>query len=66
MIHHSCDKHSVYCSGFYRLLLYRLTYVARREQVVGDYGGNCSNVNVKGTNECCAAGTKDTNDGSEN
>ena len=38
---------------------------ARREQDVGNYGGNCGNVNVKGTNECCAAGTKDTNNGSE-
>ena len=33
---------------------------------MGDYGGNCSNVNVKGTNECCAASTKGTNGGSEN
>ena len=33
---------------------------------MGDYDGNCSNVNVKGTNECCNAGTKDTNGGSEN
>ena len=33
---------------------------------MGDYGGNCSNVNVKGTNECCAASTMDTNDRFEN
>ena len=52
--------------GFHRSLLYRLSYEARREQVVGDYGGNCSNVNVKGTNERRASSTKDTNDGSEN
>ena len=31
---------------------------------MGDYGGNYSN--EKGTNECCAACTKDINDGSEN
>ena len=37
-------------SGFYRSSLYRLSYKARREKVMGDYGGNCSNVNVKGTN----------------
>ena len=24
-------------------------------------GGNCGNVNMKGTNECCATSTKDTN-----
>ena len=30
----------------------RLSYEARREQVVGDYGGDCGNVNVKCTNEC--------------
>ena len=35
-------------------------------QVVGDCGGNCGNVNVKGTIECCAASTNDTNDRSEN
>ena len=46
-------------------LLYRLSYEEKWEQVVGDYVGNCSNVNVKGTNECCAASNKDTNDGSE-
>ena len=33
---------------------------------MGDYGDNCSNVNVKGTNECCAASSNDTNDGSDN
>ena len=34
-------------------VLYRLSpYEARREQVVGDYGGYCGNVNVKSTNEC--------------
>ena len=37
-------------SRFHRPLLFRLSYEARREQVVGDYGVNCSNVNVKGTN----------------
>ena len=31
---------------------------------MGDYGGNCGNVNVKGTYECCVASTMDTNDGS--
>ena len=36
-------------SGFDRPLLYRLSNEERREQVVSDYGGNCSNVNVKGT-----------------
>ena len=37
------------------------------ELVVCEYGGTgCDNVIVKGTNECCAASTKDTNDGSEN
>ena len=29
-------------------------------------GRLCGNLNVKGTNECCAASTKDTNDGLEN
>ena len=29
-----------------------------------DHGGHCGNVNVKGTNECCTASTKGTNDGS--
>lgn len=33
-------------------VLYRLCYEARREQVVGGYGGYCGNVKVKGTNEC--------------
>ena len=37
-------------SGFDRPLLYRLSYEARREPVVGDCGGNCGNVNVKDTN----------------
>ena len=32
---------------------------------MGDYGGNCGNVNVKGTNGCCAASTKDINDETE-
>ena len=49
-----------------RPLLYRVSYESRREQVVGDCGSNCGNVNVKGTNEFCSASTKDTNDGSEN
>ena len=40
--------------------------MARQEQVLGDCGGNCDSVNVKGTNECCTAGTKDRNDGSGN
>ena len=49
-------------SGFDRPLLNRLSYEARWEQVgggggTGDYDGNCGNVNVKGTNGCCAAGT---------
>ena len=35
-------------SGFDRPLLYRLSYEARWEQVVDDYGGNCGNVNMKG------------------
>ena len=39
-------------SGFDRPLPYRLSYEANREQVVGDVGGNCGNVNVKDTNEC--------------
>ena len=39
-------------SVFDRRLLNRLSYETSREQVVGDYGGNCGNVNVKGTNEC--------------
>ena len=29
---------------------------------MGNYGGNCGNVNVKGTSECCAPSTKDTNE----
>ena len=29
--------------GFDRLLLYRLSYEARREQVLDDDGGNCAN-----------------------
>ena len=29
--------------------------------IVIDSGGYCGNVNVKGTNECCAASIKDTN-----
>ena len=33
---------------------------------MGDYGGNCGDVNMKGTNECCAADTNDKNDGSQN
>ena len=37
-------------SGFDRPLLYGLSYEA-----------NGSNLNVKGTNECCPASTKDTN-----
>ena len=53
-------------SGFDELLLYQLRNEARREQVVGDDGGNCSNVNVKGTNKCFADSYKDTNYGSEN
>ena len=52
--------------GFDRPFQNRLTYKAREEQVAGDYGGNCGNVNAKGTNECCASSTKDANDGSEN
>ena len=47
------------------LSLYQLNYEARWEQVVGDCDGNCNNVNVKGTNECCAASTLNTSDGSE-
>ena len=43
--------------NFDRLLLYRLSYEARPEQDVGDYGGNCGNVNVKGTIECFSAST---------
>ena len=36
-------------SEFDRPLLYRLSYEARREQVMaGDYGGNHANVNVEG------------------
>ena len=46
-------------SGFDQPLLYRLSYEARREQVVGDYGGNCGNVSVTGTNECFAASSYD-------
>ena len=39
--------------GFDQPLLCRLSYEARQEQLVGDYGGNYSNVNVKGTmNQC--------------
>ena len=53
-------------SVFDRPLLYRLSYETSRVQVVDDYGGNCGNVNVQGTNECCAAKTKDTNDRSQN
>ena len=49
-------------SGFDRPLLYRLRYDARRGQVDGGYHGNCGNVNVNGTNEYCAASTKETND----
>ena len=52
-------------SGFDRPLLYRQSYEARQEHVVSDYSGNCGNVNVKGTNECCASSTKDTHGGSE-
>ena len=33
---------------------------------MGDYGGICGDVNMKGTNECCAADTNDKNDGSQN
>ena len=33
--------------GFDRPSLYRLIYEARREQVVGDNGGRCGDVNVK-------------------
>ena len=43
-------------------LLYRLSYEARWEQVVGDYGGICTNVNVKGTNECCEVSTNDVSE----
>ena len=43
--------------GFDRPLLYRLSYEASREQVVSDNGGNCGNVNMKGTNECCTSST---------
>ena len=35
-----------------QLLLYRLCYEPRQEQVVGDYDGNCSSVNVKGAINC--------------
>ena len=38
--------------------LYRLSHEARREQVVGDNDSNCGNMNVKSTNECCAASTQ--------
>ena len=34
-------------SGFDRPLLYRLSYEARREEVVGDYGSNCDHVDVR-------------------
>ena len=47
-------------SRFDCLLLYRYTNGQSNQiggQVVVDYGEN-----VKGTNECCAASTKDTND----
>ena len=37
-------------SGFNRPLLYRLSYETRKEQVGGDCGGNCGNVNVKEIN----------------
>ena len=43
-----------------------LSCEARREQVVGDYGSNYGNVNVKSANKCCAACTKDTNEWLEN
>ena len=45
-------------------LLYRLSFKARWEQVMGDYGGYSGNVNVKGINECLAANMNETNDGS--
>ena len=60
------DKNGTHDSGFDRPFQYRLTYNAREEHVVRDNGGNCGNVNAKGTNACCASSTKDTNDGSEN
>ena len=36
-------------SRFDQPLLYQLSYEARWEQVVADYGGNCGNVNLKVT-----------------
>ena len=35
-------------SGFDRPLLYRLSYDARQEQVVGDYGGKLTQCECKG------------------
>ena len=35
-------------------------YKVRQKHVMADLGGNYTNVNVKGTNECCATCTKDT------
>ena len=58
----NCSFKEFSCSDF----LCRLSYEVRREQVLGDFGGNCGNVNVKGTNKCCAASIEDTNHGSEN
>ena len=51
--------------GFDRPLLYRLSYEARRDQVVCNYGGNWGNVNVNGTKECCAASTMNRSHRSE-
>ena len=39
---------------FDRPLLHRMSYEARKEQVVGDYGVNCGSRNLQATNECCA------------
>ena len=39
------------------MLLNRLNYEARREKGVGNYGGECGNVHVRGTNESYAANT---------
>ena len=39
---------------FDRLLLYRRSYEARKEHVVGDNDGNCGSRNLQAINECCA------------
>ena len=47
-------------SGFDCPLLFRLCF---ENELIADNGGNCSKVNVKGTEECCATSTKNTDDG---